>query len=131
MMFRTCSLLLIALLCGCSNREDELIGMWMTPEFAHIPSSRITFSPDGTALHERPRFSDSRMNWKRLDQKRFTLTQAGGVTWVGCLSEDVINIRARYEGAGRERIYRYFRSGPDGKVARKKTSPSKGLTCRP
>ena len=131
MTFRPCCLLLIAMLCACSNGDDDLIGEWRTPEFAGS-SSWITFSSDRTAVAQSDRNRAIRMNWKRLDHERFTLTQADGVAWAGCLSEGVINIRMRPERNGRDRIYLYRRSGRDGwSIFRKRSSASLRPTCTP
>jgi len=130
-MFRFRCLLLIALLCGCSNQDDELIGEGRMHGFAGV-SDRITFSPDRTALAQSDRMRASRMSWKWLDRERFTLTQADGVAWAGCLSEGVINIRVPHGRNGRDRLYLYCRSGWDGRsIFRKRKSASLRPTCTP
>jgi len=106
-MFRSCCLLLAALLCGCSKSGDELIGMWVwaCPGFPDHMTPRITFSPDGTGLVENEVVGVRQMHWRRLDQGRFTLTQASGVTWAGCLSDGAINIRLPSQGGRRAPIH--------------------------
>ena len=124
MKFRYCSLLILALLCGCSDSEDELIGEWSAPKFAHITPQRIIFSADGTAIVQRDRSYPLEMKWRRLDRGRFTLVQADGEMWRGCLVEGVINVRMPHE-VGRPRIHRLIRHGRDARSA------SSGLTCKP
>lgn len=125
-MFRPFFLLLVVLLCGCSKEEDDLIGIWMAPRLPGMVSARITFSPDGTALVQFDRRRDIQMNWQRHDQGRFTLTQADGATWVGCLSDGEINIREPVQTNRRGRIHRYRRVQTlSGRlVFREKTSSS-------
>jgi len=92
----------------------------------------ITFSPDGTAL-----FGSSglriRMTWQRLGQGRFTLSQADGAIWTGCLSEGQINIREPRPANRRARTLRY-RPAPtlNGRLGFRETVGfPRGLTCIP
>lgn len=123
-MLRLSSLLLFALLCGCSDGEDELIGTWTAPKFHGTVGQQITFSPDGTAVVQRDRSHPLQMNWRRLDRERFTLALPDGETWRGCLAQGVINVRMPH-AVGRARIHLLVRHSRDGRSA------SPGPTCRP
>jgi len=134
MMFRLCSLLLVLLLCGCSEKQDDLTGMWEVPvRFPGMSPPQITFSADGTGRVRNAVVGEIPMNWRRLDRGRFTLTQADGATWAGCLSEGEINLREPVRTNGRGRIFRYHRvyARHGGLVFREKTRSSPGLTCIP
>jgi len=134
MLFRGWLLLLALLLCGCAKRENDLIGTWVVPGHSStIVLPRLTFSPDGTARLARDRMADIQMTWRRLDQERFTLTQADGATWAGCLAEGELNIREPDPPDRRARIFRFGRAPIRyGRLVLQESSGYSGrLTCHP
>jgi hypothetical protein len=117
MTFRLGYLLLIVLLCSCSKRESDLLGVWSTG------TEKITFLQDGTALIEGPQ-APLALNWRWLDQDRFMLTGTGmgQVTFVGCMAAGMIKFRVRSPINGQENIATYYRTASDGTLITTRTS---------
>jgi hypothetical protein len=126
-MLRHFWIIMIVAMCGCSSREDRLVGTWLQAG----GQEKITFMRDGIALMEGPR-SNSQVTWRLLDGDRFSLTAVGGVTLLGCEAEGLINIRTRNPMTGQEGVWNYLRVGSDGAlIPRVPGAGSNPLGCTP
>jgi len=131
---RSLGLLLAVLLCGCSSRADDLVGTWVSPGIPGVLSpTHVILSPDGTGRVLNDRLRNLQVTWRRLDQQRFTLAQVDGETWPGCLADDAIIVRVRYDRNERPRLFRYQRARTwHGRtIPPERADSSQGLPCIP